>query len=275
MISIIVPVFNTEPLYIDECIISIRTFFDQNNDFEYELIIVNDGSTNKLTLDFLNSLVLRDNWILIHQKNKGLSAARNTGIFKAKGEFILPLDSDDKLHEDFYKVIMDIYKYSKADIYYGNAQHFGDENCVFKAKENLTKLDFILNGNQINATAVFKKSVWRRVGGYDENLKTYEDWDFWLRCKFSNINFKYIPTCIFYYRKIYDGKSMLQTTKNIAEDQKKIIFEKITLNKIDKSDVLDYIVNSFRRKKIKFLYFYLFIYFNNFFQLFFKNKKIL
>ena len=84
MISIIVPVFNTEPLYIDECIISIRTFFDQNNDFEYELIIVNDGSTNKLTLDFLNSLVLRDNWILIHQKNKGLSAARNTGIFKAK-----------------------------------------------------------------------------------------------------------------------------------------------------------------------------------------------
>lgn len=93
--SVIIPAFNAE-LYIEECIQSVL----DNACHDIEIIIINDGSTDR-TGDIINSF--KDDFIhKIHTKNKGQSAARNTGINKATGDYILFLDSDDKLNKKPY-----------------------------------------------------------------------------------------------------------------------------------------------------------------------------
>lgn len=96
VISIIVPVYNAEK-YLEQCIESIRsqTFID------FELILVNDGSTDKST-GICNRHAKEDSRILvIHQHNSGVSAARNNGIQEAKGQYICFIDADDIIASDF------------------------------------------------------------------------------------------------------------------------------------------------------------------------------
>ena len=94
-VSIVVPVYNVEA-YLEKCLDSL---VNQNFD-NYEVIIVNDGSTDKskeIAQRYENKY---SNVVLIDQKNKGLGGARNTGIEAVKGEYILFVDSDDYIHPD-------------------------------------------------------------------------------------------------------------------------------------------------------------------------------
>lgn len=93
--SIIIPVYNVEK-YIKKCLDSVfnQTFTD------YEVIIVNDGTKDK-SMDIVKDYDLK----VINQENKGLSAARNTGVKQAKGEYLIFLDSDDYIEKDLLKEI--------------------------------------------------------------------------------------------------------------------------------------------------------------------------
>ena len=89
-ISIIVPVYNVEN-YIKKCLDSI---FDQTYK-DYEVIVVNDGTKDN-SMNIVNNYKVK----IVTQKNQGLSAARNHGVEKAKGEYLIFLDSDDYLDKD-------------------------------------------------------------------------------------------------------------------------------------------------------------------------------
>lgn len=95
LISIIVPVFNVQQ-YLQVCIDSIL----QQTYPEIEIIIVDDGSTDESSQICDNYLEKDNRIIVIHQENKGLSAARNAGIDRASGQFFLFVDSDDCIHKD-------------------------------------------------------------------------------------------------------------------------------------------------------------------------------
>lgn len=100
LLSIIIPVYNTEKELLIECLNSIKKELNTKviSQERIEIIIVNDGSSNTSTLDFLENL---ENIKIINQDNRGQAAAKNTGIKVAVGEYIFPLDSDDilkKLH---------------------------------------------------------------------------------------------------------------------------------------------------------------------------------
>lgn len=101
-LSIVIPVYNVEK-YLEECINSILQQSLEEN--EYEIILVDDGSTDdsgkicdKYTFDYSNIQV-------VHQKNKGLSGARNTGIKRAIGEYVLFVDADDYIEKESLKRI--------------------------------------------------------------------------------------------------------------------------------------------------------------------------
>ena len=98
--SVIVPVYNVEK-YLEKCLLSI-----ENQTFEdYEVIAVNDGSTDN-SLNMLNEFTKRyDNIKIISQNNQGLSSARNTGLTVAQGEYIIFVDSDDYVKEDLLETI--------------------------------------------------------------------------------------------------------------------------------------------------------------------------
>lgn len=274
LISVIVPVFNTDPKYIEECIESIAYVFGNNKSLNYEVMIVNDGSTDVSTIAYLKKLKLQRNWILIDQENGGLAHARNVGISKAQGKYILPLDSDDKLHIDIIEVLSRLNEGLTTDVIYGKSEHFGDENFIFIPKPILTKLHFILDGNQINATAIYTKETWEKLGGYDESFKTYEDWDFWVRCISSGADFRYFPVCFFSYRKVYDGKSMLQQTVDIADYYQSLLLNKVDVSQITKKDIFEYVGYYFKKRKIKFIYFVIYVYFTSIYKKIFRNKKI-
>lgn len=215
-ISIIIPCYN-HGQYLKEAIESVELCED--NDL-YEIIIMNDGSTDADTIKILQGLT-DEGYHVINQKNQGLGAARNNAIKVAKGEYILPLDSDNKIRPGYiYESIKILDGQPGIDVVYGDAQYFGEQSEIFKAGEfNLQKL---MLGNFIDACAVFRKSAWERVGGYDERMPVmgYEDWDMWLNMSFNNFRFHYIDEVLYDYRVI--NNSML---RSIDVEKKKQIFQ--------------------------------------------------
>lgn len=117
--SIVVPVYNVE-LYLAECLDSIL-----NQDFcSMEVICVEDCSTDK-SLQVLRKYEERDRIRVIrHEKNKGLSEARNTGINHAKGEYILFVDSDDVLAHNAIAKLYDVIKEQQFDVVYFDYRKF-------------------------------------------------------------------------------------------------------------------------------------------------------
>lgn len=112
-LSIIVPVYNVEP-YIRPCFESIfKQGLDEN---DYEVIIVNDGSTDK-SMDMIADIIAQHrNITVLHQENQGLSVARNNGIAVSKGEYIMMPDSDDLLIENSIFPLLEIALETKVDI---------------------------------------------------------------------------------------------------------------------------------------------------------------
>lgn len=111
MISVIVPVYNVAP-FLKDCIESIRS----QTYINLEIILVDDGSTDssgKLCDEYMQ---IDSRIKVIHQKNQGLSAARNTGIEYAKGEFYVFIDSDDRIHRTTLQVMYTAMQRSNAEL---------------------------------------------------------------------------------------------------------------------------------------------------------------
>lgn len=117
-ISVIVPVYNSE-LYISDCIESI---IGQTHK-ELEIILVDDGSTDRAGA-ICDEYAARDHRIsVIHQSNAGVSGARNMGLRRATGEWISFIDSDDTLDSDMYELLLQLAKEYDADIVHCGYKH--------------------------------------------------------------------------------------------------------------------------------------------------------
>lgn len=112
-LSIVLPVYNVEK-YVRPCMESI--FHQGLCDDDFELIIVNDGSTDHSMEVIADIIAQHANITVINQRNQGLSVARNHGNAKAKGEYVLMLDSDDLLVPDSLPYLLEKALSSKADI---------------------------------------------------------------------------------------------------------------------------------------------------------------
>ena len=111
IISIIVPVYNVEE-YLQRCIDSILNQSFKN----FELILVNDGSTDN-SLKICKEYLLNDPRVkIINKENGGLSSARNAGINIAKGRYIGFVDSDDWINKEMYKILYELCEKNNSDI---------------------------------------------------------------------------------------------------------------------------------------------------------------
>lgn len=138
-ISIIVPVYNVED-YLENCIDSIlnQTFKD------FELILVNDGSTDKSLEICEHYKDIDDRVCIIDKKNGGLSSARNAGLNIAKGEYIGFVDSDDYIHPQMYEILYNQIVKNQADISICNYEEvYNYDEGYFQYNEN-NKSDIII-----------------------------------------------------------------------------------------------------------------------------------
>lgn len=128
LLSIIVPVYNVAK-YLQKCLDSL---LNQNLDVDnYEIIVVNDGSTDNSGEIARNYANQYPNIILIDQDNQGLSGARNTGIKAARGKYIQFVDSDDYLEPNVEKTLLEKIEEDDLDIFRFNYQNVNEEYEVF------------------------------------------------------------------------------------------------------------------------------------------------
>lgn len=195
-LSVIIPCYN-HGQYLME---ALQCFHGYQEQSQYEVIVVNDGSTDEATVNLLKQ-VERLGFRVIHQQNQGLSSARNNGINASKGEYILPLDSDDKISVDLISEAVDILdKHPECTVVYSDGEYFGAKTGPWIVGEfNLQRL---MLWNYMHAAAVFRRTAWEQAGGYDTNLNHlgFEDWDLWLSIAFSGGKFHYLPKNLFSYR---------------------------------------------------------------------------
>lgn len=223
-VTVVIPVYNVNPLFIKDAINSVLNQSYEN----IEIIVVNDGSTDPQTLNYLSSLN-GSNILVINQSNKGLSGARNSGIKKGSGEYILPLDADDKIAPTYVEKAVAILDENKSvGIVYCDAEYF--DAISEKWKLNNFNLDDFLLCNSIFCSALYRKEDWEKVGGYDESFRDgLEDWDFWLSLIEKKIETYKIPEVLFFYRKHSSGSMIDETRKKHKNIVRRIIKKHIDL----------------------------------------------
>jgi glycosyltransferase involved in cell wall biosynthesis len=195
LVSIIVPCYN-QAQYLDE---ALQSVLDQTHQ-DWECIIVNDGSPDNTEV-VAEKWVAKDNrFIYLYKENGGLSSARNAGIAIARGEFILPLDADDKIAPNYIELA--VFTFQEDDfikVVYCKTEMFGEEKGLWQLQP--FSLFDLARFNMIFCSAVFRKEDWELAGGYDVNMiYGLEDWEFWISILKSGGNVKCLDEVGFYYR---------------------------------------------------------------------------
>jgi glycosyltransferase involved in cell wall biosynthesis len=224
LVSIIVPCYN-HAQFLDEALQSVL-----NQTYSHwECIIVNDGSPDN-TKEVAELWCKKDNrFQYLEKQNGGLSSARNAGISKSKGEYILPLDADDILHESFLSnLVPELNQDSALAIVSCYSKFFfkQKDNIIHELKPVGTTYHALLFENSLIATSLYRKKCWEEVGGYDENMKNgFEDWEFWVAITKSGWTYKVVEEFLFYYRK--QKQSMLiDTLENHRVSNMAYVFKK-------------------------------------------------
>ena len=222
-ISIIVPCYN-QAQYLDECLQSVldQTFLD------WECIIVNDGSTD-------NTAEISKNWLkkdkrfkYIFQENSGLSATRNKGIENAIGEFILPLDADDKISSEYCRLAIEEFSINKdLKVVYCQAEKFGLETGEWVLGN--FSLESLAKFNLIFCSAIYRKIEWQKVGGYDiKMIYGLEDWEFWIAILKNGGEVKRLTDVGFYYRI-----KQVSMVTSLNDEKRKFSFEYLSVKHAD------------------------------------------
>ena len=215
LISLIIPVYNVEA-YLQKCFDSVVAQTYQN----LEVIVVNDGSTDG-SLTVCNRYVKKNGWKLISQENGGLSAARNTGLLHANGEYITFLDSDDWMADDLietllYKAIQygsDIVEAGFYRVYPDQVEvDISQEERVFSAQEVLAAL--FLETYNVHP-CVWGKLYSRRIF---ENLsfevgRLHEDGYFIYQAMYKSSKYCLLNYAGYYYRQDRPGSIMTVRVK--------------------------------------------------------------
>lgn len=194
ILSVVIPCFNQGD-YLLELMACFPNYHEQ---YVYEIIIVDDGSSDEHTLSVFSELEQKGMHV-IHQTNKGLCITRNVGITAARGKYILPVDADDKVSVQFIYDAIEIFdNMPDYAVVYANGEYFGTKSGPWKIGEfNLQRL---MLWNYLHSGSAFRKSAWEKVGGYDPKVNGLEDWDFWLSIAFNGGKFYYLDKSLFEYR---------------------------------------------------------------------------
>ncbi len=200
LVSIIIPTYNRGNL-ISKAIDSILTQTYKN----YEIIIVNDGSTDN-TKEVIGKYDEDKIKYYQHAQNKGAAAAINTGIKNSNGDFISFQGSDDIWLPKKLEKEMNIFKKSneKVGIVYSGYWYFRNHKKIYipspkiKIKEGDIHFE-LLKGNFVSGLSLIRKICFEQVGLFDENLPNMEDWEFYIRIS-KHFNFKFVdePLAIAY-----------------------------------------------------------------------------
>lgn len=226
-VSIVVPVYNAET-YLKECIESVL----QQSFSNYEIILVNDGSTDS-SGKICDTLAQRDNRIKVfHEENRGVSAARNLALSAVSGNYVIFLDADDYwLSADCLKILVNEAESYNADIVRGeytavdaNGNKLFErlinkkkQQCANRNIDAATFIDNVIQGEFFLFLALFRYEKIKKLR-FNENQVFGEDRDYFARFFLQTVSScVYIPLRFYAYRKIQSSASSKRSVKKLRD----------------------------------------------------------
>lgn len=216
MVSIVISYFNLHE-FIDEAVASAVNQTYKN----MEVIVMDDCSTVTKSVNKIEDLKSKYPSVKFfrNSKNLGSSGTYNKAIKMAKGKYISCLDGDDKLDPTYLEKVMECFTVPKIGFATSWIRVFGLRSEIIKTPSyDVAK---ILAMDTIASASVFSKKVWEEVGGFDPEMKSYRDWDFWLNLVEKGYRWSTVEMPLIHYRDREGSSSKL------ASETKSILMEKL------------------------------------------------
>jgi glycosyltransferase involved in cell wall biosynthesis/GT2 family glycosyltransferase len=210
-VTVVIPCYE-QGQWVTDAVVSV---FEQTHR-SWEVVLVDDGSTNRDTVDILEGLAAWPRVRLLRQDNAGLAAARNAGIAAAAGRFVVPLDADDELAPAFLeRMLAALADGPDAGFAHCWAELFGDVEGIWATRPVNPYWDLL--ANSVVGCVLLRREAWAAVGGYAETMRDgNEDWDLWVRLRAAGWGQVRVMVPLFRYRK--HGVSMSVGTEAAFEE---------------------------------------------------------
>ena len=196
-LTIVIPYYNMGQ-YIDETMQSLQ----QSDYTDKEILIINDGSTEELSLNKLNEYRKKGNLKVIDVQNGGLAKARNLGAQYANGEFLAFLDADDTVQAGYYTRAVDVFKqYENVQFAGCWIQYFGNSRNIWPAF--MPEPPLILNHNMVNSSSLVYRRAAFLIGGKNDSTMIFqglEDYESVIAMLAYGFNGVVLPETLFNYR---------------------------------------------------------------------------
>ncbi len=216
--------------YLRKCLISC---LNQNTKYLYEVIVVDDGSTDG-SIDFVNNI--KNKKIKFFQtNNKGIEIAANKGFRKSKAEYVVRVDSDDYLSKNFVNIMLNEANSSKASFIYSNYYTTSLKKKLKVYLPDFNKKEIIQRGDFLATGTVYHRKTIKKFGYYNEKTKNsgLENYELILKLIIKQNYGKRVKKCLFTYRKHKGNLSILKKKKIVNFGKK--IFKKMKLGTYKKN----------------------------------------
>lgn len=197
-ISVIVPSYN-KPQFLPECLESIRAQTFR----EWECIVVSDGSPRVEEIRSIVAAMQDERFRLVeHSENRGLAAARNTGIREARADLVICVDEDDRILPECLQEELEALTKGDYEVVCCTPEYIGGRSGLYRTR--IPTLNEILSSQPLPACGfLMKKTVWKHLGGWDEHPVLRfgrEDHEWWIRAVKLGVRIAVINRALYQYR---------------------------------------------------------------------------
>jgi len=205
-VSIVIPCYNYAQ-YLEECLASVQ----EQTDPHWEAIVVDDASVDGDPAAVVAAMHDPRIRCVRHTQNQGLAAARNTGIRATAGQFVLPLDADDKLAPRYLAQVGGLlWNHPEYNAAFPDFEAFGAWAGPIRF-QILDAQALLLDQWIPGPGTLFRRTLWQQVGGYWHPLRAgNEDWDFWLGAAEHGLCVGHLAEPLYYYRQHGDSMAHRQ-----------------------------------------------------------------
>jgi glycosyltransferase involved in cell wall biosynthesis len=240
-VTVIIPVYATAPFVAD----ALDSVLSQTYT-EYEIIVVNDGSPDSELLDAVLE-PYRNRITYIVQENRGSSGARNTALKAARGQYVAMLDSDDRWNPEYLTSQLSVLDADPTiDVVYPDCVRFSSEGMAvtryseeYPVGGEISFLRVLARECHIYGAVTARRETLLRVGLYDEDIESGEDFELWLRVLKSGGRIVYNDRVLAYYR-IREGShtsndlrlasNVLKVLNKVGREMELTARERVTLD---------------------------------------------
>ncbi|MDQ3415253.1 MAG: glycosyltransferase family 2 protein [Verrucomicrobiota bacterium] len=200
LISIITPVFNTPALWLSEAVDSVLRQVYEN----WELVLIDDGSTLAETVELLHTMEQRDSRITVVRREStgGISAASNSGLERARGEWIGLLDHDDVLEPDaLFQGVKYLQTNPETDLIFSDEDKITEEGLAAPQFKPDWSPDFLLSYNYLCHFTTVRREVVERAGRFRPEFDGAQDYDLFLRISELTSRIHHLPRILYHWRR--------------------------------------------------------------------------